>query len=187
MTEQFSFFTSLNVCMISIFPLHWDQTSVYVRRGAFRLKSNPPESWISMNIVMQILILLALWWGFSHLHLVYSNPRLWYWSLTITPLNMLLWIMISFMAHSKQDTSPLHSHEENPSEHEMNHPLSSVFRCLSGVRAQRKKITSLLQGRPGQLIGQRVPALYLLALVLQTVYPVLQSLSLWVTPKGHSP
>lgn len=40
------------------------------------------------------------------------------------------------------------------------------------------KISSFLQRGPRQLIGQCVPALHLLALVLQTVDPVLQGVSL---------
>ena len=47
------------------------------------------------------------------------------------------------------------------------------------------KISSFLQRRARQLIGQCVPALHLLALVLQTVDPVLQRVSLWVAPQGH--
>lgn len=50
-----------------------------------------------------------------------------------------------------------------------------------------RTMASLLQRRSGQLVGQRVPALHLLALVLQTVYPVLQSVSLRVTAEGHAP
>lgn len=47
------------------------------------------------------------------------------------------------------------------------------------------KISSLLQRGARQLVGQCVPALHLLALVLQAVNPVLQRVSLWVAPQGH--
>lgn len=55
-------------------------------------------------------------------------------------------------------------------------PLLSLQSGLTTVDS------SFLHGGPRQLVGQRVPALHLLALVLQTVYPVLQSVSLGMTP-----
>lgn len=48
----------------------------------------------------------------------------------------------------------------------------------SGVSYRGGSSGSFLQRGSGQLVGQCVPALHFLALVLQTVYPVLQSLSL---------
>lgn len=45
---------------------------------------------------------------------------------------------------------------------------------------------SLLRGGSWKLIGQRVPSFHLLAFVLQTVYPLLESLALWVTAQGHA-
>lgn len=79
------------------------------------------------------------------------------------------------MPQSTSFTLPSHSRTSTPE-------LGSFLSRLDTGTA----VHSLVNRWPRQLIGQRVPTLHLLALVLQTVYPVLQSVSLWVAPKGHA-
>lgn len=87
----------------------------------------------------------------------------------------------SHLCHKVRRIWVLHSHAENPQSMRWN-VSQSKFRSLSPVSWRWVTISSVLQRGSGQLVGQRVPALHLLALILQTVYPVLQSVSLWVTP-----
>lgn len=93
-------------CRISIFsPVDWDPASLEQRRQAFWLALYPQKEHGSLWIWL---------WKFSHCHLcvrglicIYLNPRLEYWSPCVIPepspfcLNMLLWIMVSFMTHSR--------------------------------------------------------------------------------------
>lgn len=68
----------------------------------------------------------------TDLHLVYLDPRLEYWSLNVTPLGMLLWIMVSFMTQSKEDMSPSQSCRKS-SEHAMKRLSTRVQVSLSSV------------------------------------------------------
>lgn len=89
-------------CTISIFfPADWDPSSLEQRRQAFWLALNPQKEHGSLWIWL---------WKFSlcvrGLICIYLNPRLEYWSPCVTPkpppcLNTLLWIMVSFMTHSR--------------------------------------------------------------------------------------
>lgn len=56
-----------------------------------------------------------------------------------------------------------------------------------GWRRGKAPAVLLLERGSGQLVGQRVPALHLLAFVFQAVNPVLQGVALWLTAKRHAP
>lgn len=165
------------------FCFDWALTSLKQCRGAFRLTLNPQKGHVSLWIWL---------WKFSHWWRRSSQicicigsiwiPGLEYWSLNVTPFGCVVCGWWSHLWHKASRIWVLHSHAENPQSMRwsFSHPESSgqSLRCL----LQWMRISSFLQRGSRQLVGQRVPALHLLALVLQTVYPVLQRVSLRVTP-----
>lgn len=192
-------------------PIDWDLTSLKQRGRAFWLALNPQKQrgspWIWL---WKILSLSSLCQG-PDLHHAYLNPRLDYWSPCVTPpfppppppspnhhvcfeyvaVNYALihWhtveMDVSPSQSCRKSSSACHGQRLlHPHPHPHSHPPRARVapsRVLTGTT-----VHSLVNRRPGQLVGQRVPALHLLALVLQTVYPVLQSVSLWVAPEGHA-
>lgn len=165
------------------FPVDWDLASLEQCRRAFWLALNPQKEHGSLWIWL---------WKFSHCHLcvrglicIYLNRWLEYWYPCVTskPFPSVWICCCELWSHSwhtvEEDLSPSQSCRKSSA-----HATEQV--SASWAKTMRT-IASLLQRRSGQLVGQRVPALHLFALVLQTVYPVLQSVSLRVTAEGHTP
>lgn len=173
---------SLIICSFARFQffLLTDLTSLVQCRRAFRLALNPQKEHGPLWIWL---------WKFSdyklcvraNVHHAYLDLRLEYWSLDVTPYGVRCWELWSNLwLKVRMRIRVLHSHAGNPQSMRWN--VSQEFGSFFPVSGQRLTPSSFLQRGSGQLVGQRVPALHLLALVLQTVYPVLQSVSLWVTP-----
>lgn len=168
-------------CTISIFLVDWDLTSLEQCRRAFRLALNPQKEHGPLWIWL---------WKFSFYQLCVRGvcaSRLFRSKIRALvsgcdPIwGTLSGIMVSFMTQSKdEDTSPSQSCRKS-SEHAMKRLSRVHVTSVFPVSGQQLTPSSFLQRGSRQLVGQRVPALHFLALVLQTVYPVLESVSLWVT------
>lgn len=64
------------------------------------------------------------------------------------------------------------------------HPIRNGLKL---AKWDRRVTILLLESGSRQFVGQRVPALDLLAFVLQAVNPVLQGVPLWLTSQRHTP